>query len=122
MYRNQFNYNHSSVRGERITQPTKTIQGEAYTIQELYRKFATGQIPPIHREGDYMDDVTFDDPDIRKVTDMDMVERQQYANDISATITKLKDDVKKSRQKPIYVPVVGTDPKTDSKPDNNPKE
>lgn len=86
MFVNQYTYRFDTVENETITKPSMTVQGEAYSVQELYEKFSAGQVPSIYRAGTYSDDASFDDPDLRKVNDMDLDERNQFANDLSARI------------------------------------
>lgn len=75
-----------SVRNFKIglhtTKPSKTIQGEAYTIADLLVKHAGGIMPAVWNQGDFGDDPNHDDEDIMNINRMDFAEKQNLLEDV----------------------------------------
>ncbi|WNK13225.1 MAG: hypothetical protein [Microvirus sp.] len=94
---------------EHITGPSETVEGDAYTVQELIDRMNNGLIPDVQQNPQYDDDASHDSEDLEKISNMDPGERQEMLqswterNDISKNQLSLyeteKKDAEKQRQK-----------------------
>lgn len=87
--------------GEVNEQPSLTIPDEAYTIQEIFERSASGLIDTTQtRQGYYPDDSEFDDIDLEKISRLDFTEIEEHKLDLLeneiALFKKSKEDVKES--------------------------
>lgn len=117
---NPFTYDYKKQPKQKGGKGEKITQGESYTIQELFKKFAQGIHPNIERTGYYADNADFDSLDLEKVRDSDFFEKdvlaQKTANDLADKIKSGKDKIEKQGK--------GNDEGSgkDEKKDTDPKE
>lgn len=78
--------------------PSKAIQGEAYTIRELLHKHTRGIMPPVMRNGQYMDDADFDSIDMEKVNRMDIVDKHEIYQQQTDIITQIEESEREKRK------------------------
>lgn len=72
---NPWNYRHGQERKEVIDQDSRTIEGEALTIQEIFERSVSGMLPET-REGLYFsEDMTHDDEDYEEIAGMEQPDR-----------------------------------------------
>jgi len=79
--------------------PSKTIQGESYTIQELLKKHASGNMPDIERNGVYQDDENIDSMDMEKYQRLDLADRQRIASQNAESIIQKEQAIKAKHAK-----------------------
>lgn len=73
---NAYNYvNDPLISHEHPRGPSITVPNEAYSIEELFRRHASGTAPDILRDPIYTDVEDFDTPDFEKVGKMDPVDQ-----------------------------------------------
>lgn len=63
--------------GEINLEPSKTIQGETYTIRELLRKHQSGAMPDVARNPIWEDTDDFESLDLQKISRLDISEKTQ---------------------------------------------
>lgn len=78
----QYNYQFLPKHGETNNDASITVQGEAYSIAELYRRSTGGINDTLQREGFYPEDVTFDDIDLEKISRLDLTEIEENKLDL----------------------------------------
>lgn len=79
---------------ETNTDPSETVQNDAYTIAELLKRSQTGNVPPIQRMGQYHEDVSHD-TDIRiEAPDFDLSD----VTEIKLEIEQKQREAKKAQQ------------------------
>ncbi len=78
--------------------PSRTIQGDSYTIKELLEKHTTGILPEIERKGQYPESVNFDDIDYSKVVQMDIVDQQYIKTNVQITLDQMIEDVENEQK------------------------
>jgi len=128
-YRDRTNY--VQEKGEFNDSPSMTVEGEAYTIQELYERSAGHLKEENIRQEIYDDDPTHDDVDYNEIRNADLTEKQEaLSNEIEKDVQRvkkktkpkdapLKDEIKDDDQKPEVKdekPVVKDTPKSDNSP------
>ncbi len=86
------------VKAEVNLQPSMTIQGEAYTIQELLKKHSSGSMPDVGREPIYTDPIDIDTLDLSSFDRMDLAEQQEYQKYQKKQIKALQISVKKQAE------------------------
>lgn len=96
-FRTQFNY--TPEAGEEVQGVTMTIQGEAYSIQELILKMHLGQMPAVSKTPIYADADSFDDSDFNQVGQMDIVDRQELSNEMSMKVKENQKIIKDFKQR-----------------------
>ncbi|AXL14924.1 hypothetical protein [Microviridae sp.] len=81
----------TSVTGTLFTEPSQTVQGDSYTVQELIEKHVQGIAPSVglnpeydHEEPSFEDDVTLRKPDL-DLTDID-----QMSEKVKTTLEKVE--------------------------------
>lgn len=79
--------------------PSMTIPDEAYSIKDLLRKHASGQMPEVYREGVYDGAEDFDDIDREKYLTLDPVERAEHVNFNKESLREHKRQISLSLQK-----------------------
>lgn len=79
-------------RKKTFTMKSETQPNESYTIQELFKKHAAGQMPAIGKEGQYTGTDDLDSEDLSKLGDADLFEKQEYA----ARFRQIAEDRKKA--------------------------
>lgn len=75
------------------------VPNEAYTARELYDKYVTGNVPPIYRNGQYIeqeDDET--SMDLEKISRMDLVEIDQVRDLLNSRARKLREQLQKASE------------------------
>lgn len=115
-----YNFKKDSVFQEN-NDPSCTIQGEAYTIAELYQKYGRGLSLETYRNAIYdSDDVDFDSPDMSEVARMDIVDQQLTLNeslqrDVENTVERKKKEKEKEVAKEKPQPEQHNDPSNEKK-------
>ena len=80
-------YNWTSPKGETNNSPSKTVQGESYTIKELLEKHSTGLMPPVGLEPQYdTEEPTHDDSMLLRKQNLDLTD----IDDLKDTVNKTK--------------------------------
>jgi len=93
-------YDHKKFKNTVFTQPSKTIVGESYTIQELLRKHTTGLMPQIGKEPVWQEDATFDSIDMQKLNNADIDVKRQLGKELKYEIEEKENEIlEKKRQK-----------------------
>lgn len=83
--------------------PSQTVPDESYTMRELLDRFTRGLDPSVARQptNDGLD--TLDSPDLEKLRDSDLVDRQEYAEALSrlngSKKSQLKTQIDEARKK-----------------------
>lgn len=90
-------YDHTKHANTVFTQPSKTIVGESYTIQELLRKHTTGLMPQIAKEPIWIDDATFDSLDMQKINRADIQVKKELAKEVQKGIKQTLDEIEDKR-------------------------
>lgn len=67
-----------------------SVPNEAYTIREIMEKHTHGINLGIDRQGIYEDEVDFDSPDMRKVKELDLYDREIISKENAENITRGK--------------------------------
>ena len=83
---------------------SKTVIGEAYTIQELYERASGGLIDSVYRNAEYDEDPEHDDIDLMKISDMDLTEIAEakellLKREVELSLDKKRQD-KKGQEEP----------------------
>lgn len=88
---------------EHQVEPSVTIPDEAYSIQELFERYANGCMPDILRnpvfQGD--DNLNFDDYDAMEDGDFDLVDAQEQLNELNDRINESRRVKMESRAKSL---------------------
>lgn len=63
-----------------------TLPDESYSIQELLDKFSTGLDPGVFRQPSFDDGADFSSPDLEKLRDSDLVDKEEYSRELRGTI------------------------------------
>jgi len=80
-------------------EPSLTIQGESYTIRELLKKHASGNMPDIEKEGVFQDDSNLDSMDMEKYQRLDLADRQRIASQNAESIMQKEQAIKAKQAK-----------------------
>jgi len=63
---------------------SKTLPDESLTIEQIMARHTSGLIPPIEKEtSNYLDEPDFDSPDLEKLRDADLFEREMMSRDLA---------------------------------------
>ncbi|WNK13157.1 MAG: hypothetical protein [Microvirus sp.] len=83
--------------------PSKTIQGEAYTIADLLIKHANGIIPAVSLQGLYDEDPTHNDEDMSKTSHLDLAEKQILKENTKYRISEIAENerIREEKEKAI---------------------
>jgi len=90
-------YDHTKHPNTVFTQPSKTIVGESYTIQELLRKHTTGLMPQIGKEPQWQEDANFDSLDMQKVNNADIYVKKELAKEVQKGIKETLNEIEDKR-------------------------
>lgn len=83
---------------EKILGPSMTVPDESYGVREIMEKFTTGLQPPgIMREGKFDPAADHDSDDLEKLKDLDLVERQQYSENLAQKMLASEEVIKKTK-------------------------
>lgn len=75
---------------EKVRGKSQTIENDSYTVRELLEKHTQGIHPAVSKkETTSEQNATFDDLDLEKVTDMDMVETEEISKEYLQKIEDL---------------------------------
>lgn len=93
--RNKHNFNQIEADNEISDALTiNTIQGDSYTIRELFDRSNSGQdISDQFREAGYEEDATHDSIDPAQFQRMDLFEKQQYIEQLGNQVKNLKQSI-----------------------------
>jgi len=71
-----------------------TVPDEAMSIRDILDRFSRGMDPSVSREGVYSPDSVDDDfPDLEKLRDSDLVDREEYSQTLSSANERTKADL-----------------------------
>lgn len=88
-------YNSLPEEGEVNVLPSETVPDETMSIGEILKRFSTGNMPDVsQRQPEYYGD----EFDIPNLATLDISERQQWANQIKATIEESRNRDRKIRE------------------------
>jgi len=112
IYKNKWKF---EPTGEKNNKPSQTVQGEAYTIQELLKKHANGIMPPVgldplydHDEPTFEDDLTLRKPDLDLTDIEDIKNKVSKANETRAKHAEYNDRMSKAKTEAQTVQRSGT--------------
>ena len=94
--RTQYNWIAEKRQKSHIQGPSKTIQGQSYTIPELIQRYSNGLLSD-QKEPLYMD-LDHNDPDLQQMAKADMVDKQQTAYEQQAIKIDLEAKIKASNE------------------------
>lgn len=77
MFKTPYSYYQTELAFEYPDTKSMTVQGDSYTVRELMLKAATGNMPPIVKQGQYQDEVTFDSEDLNQMNNLSPIEKIQ---------------------------------------------
>jgi len=101
-YRTQTTYKVKKSEQTTITEPSQTVEGEAYTIQELLQKHVNGIMPNVGLNPQYDGDdteVSFDDDITFRKPDLDLTDIDTMAEKVKKTTQKIKKAKEAKRKK-----------------------
>lgn len=75
---------------KKSTLPSMTVPDESYTPRELLEKFSRNIDPGVTRRPTYDDGVNLDSPDLEKLRDSDLVDREEFRNSLTQEINSQK--------------------------------
>lgn len=88
---------------EKVNKVSQTIQGEAYTIQELFAKYAQGTLDLEGKQPVY-NGLDLDQPDMEKVGNLDLVEKSELVDSNTLRVNELKEKMTQKVSEPIPEP------------------
>lgn len=86
---------------EKNDEPSQTIPGEAYTIQEIFERSAGGLLDNTNANPIFYDDMDFDDVDFEKLKHLDLTEIKEIKRavlDREIELKTIKDTEKEKQQ------------------------
>lgn len=93
---------------------SETVQGQAYSIRELLEKFVSGAIPDIGKVPQYEEDPTFEQTDILRRPDVDIVDVHEEIETIRARQENARKSLSDQDTQPEKSPdQVNNDPEPD---------
>lgn len=92
----EMSYPETSHKMASVTEPD-----QAWTIAELLERHRQGILTDtqVMRDGEILDDSTLDDPDLEKLRDSDIVDREEYLSEVHAAVDKVKAAKKEAADK-----------------------
>ena len=100
-YRTQTTYKIKDSEKTTITDPSQTVQGEAYTIQELLQKHVNGIMPSVGLDPqyDHDDGAELDDDVTMRKPDLDLTDIDSMSEKVRETTNKIKKAKETKRKK-----------------------
>jgi len=98
-YRTQTTYKVKKSEQIKITEPSQSVAGEAYTIKELLEKHANGIMPQLTINDQYDNDPELDDDVTMRNPDLDLTDIDTMAEKVKKTQDKIKKASETKRRK-----------------------
>lgn len=80
---------------EHVSGESRTVQGDSYTVQELFERHMKGQLPFLSDQSFYEDTEDFDAIDFQKLRHADPYEKVELLQDVQAKAKKAEDALRK---------------------------
>lgn len=83
---------------EHPTGPSKTVPDEAYTIEEIFRKHASGINLGVTRQGTYDSHADHDSDDIEKLAHLDPFDRELKQRSLAEDMLKFETEIENDKK------------------------
>lgn len=84
---------------EKSTGVSMTVPDESMSIETILKKFTTGLDPGVYREGSYDSSATFDSPDLEKLREADLYDKEVYRKGLAVKMLEDEKTLKDNEQK-----------------------
>lgn len=84
-FRNISNYVPLAKEQERGGGVIMTVPDDSLSMRDILDKFSKGMDPSVSRDVTYDGDANFDSPDLEKLRDSDLVDREEYASELAVS-------------------------------------